>query len=57
MDTCAYGNEPAERKGCFRRKVEMTGEGIDRLVVRRKPREHVPHILSICKEVGKDEIE
>ena len=35
----------------------MTGEGIDRLVVRRKPKEHVPHILSICKEVGKDEME
>ena len=34
-------------KGCFRRKVGMTGEGIDRLVVRRKPREHVPYILSI----------
>ena len=33
----------------------MTGEGVDRLVVRRNPWEQV--LLSVCKEVGKDEME
>ena len=35
----------------------MTGEGVDRLVVRRNPWEQVPYLLSVCKEVGKDEME